>query len=81
MGNYFPVSSPATNYTFTAAGPVTGGDPVELVPGASGDGQAQRATGGGRYAGIAGQDAAPGPLRARWPPVTRWPRRLSLAGK
>lgn len=53
MGNYFPIANPATNFTFQAAGPVTGGDPLEF----SGDGQVQRAAGTGRYAGIAAQDA------------------------
>jgi hypothetical protein len=60
MGNYFPVSNPATNYTFTAAGPVTGGDPLELTGSGSGDGQVQRAASGARYAGIAGKDTASG---------------------
>jgi hypothetical protein len=60
MGNYFPVSNPATNYTFTAAGPVTGGDPLEFTGAGQGDGQVQRAAGGTRYAGIASTDTAPG---------------------
>jgi hypothetical protein len=56
MGNYFPLANPATNFYFKASGPITGGDPLEF----SGDGQVQRAAGSGRYAGIAGQDAAAG---------------------
>lgn len=60
MGNYFPVSSPATNYTFAAAGPVTGGDPVEFTGTGQGDGQVQRVAGGSRYAGIAASDATAG---------------------
>jgi len=60
MGNYFPVNNPATNYSFTAAGPVTGGDPLEFTGTGTGDGQVQRAASGSRYAGIAGSDAATG---------------------
>ncbi|HXJ27420.1 MAG TPA: hypothetical protein VNH17_17025 [Streptosporangiaceae bacterium] len=60
MGNYFPVSSPATNYQFTAASPVTGGDPLEFTGTGTGDGQVQRAAAGSRYAGIASADTAPG---------------------
>ena len=36
MGNYFPVNNPATNYSFTADGPVTGGDPLEFTGTGSG---------------------------------------------
>jgi len=60
MGSYFPVSNPATNYTLTAAGPVTGGDPVEFTGTGTGDGQVMRAASGSRYAGIASHDAAAG---------------------
>ena len=60
MGSYFPVSNPATNYTFTAAGPVTGGDPLEFTGTGTGDGQVQRAADGTRYAGIASTDTAAG---------------------
>jgi hypothetical protein len=60
MGNYFPVANPATVYYFTAAGAITGGDPVEFTGTGQGDGQVQRAAAGSRYAGIAGQDAAVG---------------------
>ena len=60
MGNYFPVSNPATNYTFTAAGPVSGGDPLEFTGTGTGDGQVQRAAAGARYAGIASTDTAAG---------------------
>ena len=60
MGNYFPVSNPALNYTFTAAGAVTGGDPLEFTGTGTGDGQVQRAASGARYAGIAGADTAAG---------------------
>ena len=61
MGNYFPVSNPAANYSFAAAGPVAGGDPVEFATAAGqGDGQVQRVADGSRYAGIAAQDALAG---------------------
>jgi len=60
MGNYFPVSNPATNYTLTADSPVTGGDPLEFTGTGSGDGHVQRAASGSRYAGIAGADTAAG---------------------
>jgi hypothetical protein len=60
MGNYFPVSNPATNYTFTAAGAGVGGDPLEFTGTGTGDGQVQRATNGTRYAGIAGSDFVSG---------------------
>lgn len=60
MGNYFPVSNPATNYTLTAAGPVSGGDPLEFTGTGSGDGQVQRAASGTRYAGIASTDTTSG---------------------
>ena len=56
MGNYFPVANPVANFTLQASGSGTGGDPVEF----SGDGQVQRATGDGRYAGIAAQDFTAG---------------------
>ena len=60
MGSYFPVSNPAANYTLTAAGPVSGGDPLEFTGTGQGDGQVQRAASGTRYAGIASADTAPG---------------------
>jgi hypothetical protein len=60
MGNYFFIANPATNYTFTAAGPVTGGDPLEFTGTSTGDGQVQRAAAGSRYAGIAAHDATTG---------------------
>jgi hypothetical protein len=60
MGNYFPVSNPATSYYFTAAGQVTGGDPVEFTGAGQGDGQVQRSAAGSRYAGIASRDVSPG---------------------
>lgn len=55
MGNYYPTANPATNFTFTASGPLTGGDPMEF----SGDGQVQRFA-GGHYAGIASKDVTAG---------------------
>jgi hypothetical protein len=64
MGNYFPVANPATVYYFTAAGSYTGGDPLEFTGTAPGDGQVQRATGSGRYAGIGGSDTAAGQSHA-----------------
>jgi hypothetical protein len=60
MGNYFPVSNPATNYTFVADSPVSGGDPLEFTGTGTGDGHVQRAAGGTRYAGIAGGDTTAG---------------------
>jgi hypothetical protein len=60
MGNYFPVSNPALNYTFTADSAVTGGDPLEFTGTGPGDGHVQRAANGTRYAGIAGADTAAG---------------------
>lgn len=56
MGNYFPDANPATNATFTASGPGSGGDPLEL----SADGRVHRAADGARYAGIAAQDFTAG---------------------
>ena len=60
MANYFPVSNPALNYTFTAAGAGAGGDPLEFTGTGTGDGQVQRAAAGARYAGIAGSDFVSG---------------------
>ena len=64
MGDYFPVKNPATNYYFTAAGPYTGGDPLEFAGAGAGDGQVQRATGNGKHAGIGASDTAAGQSHA-----------------
>ena len=64
MGNYYPTANPATTYYFTAAGPYTGGDPLEFTGTGTGDGQVQRATGNGRYAGIGFSDTTAGQSHA-----------------
>ena len=63
MPDYAPVLLPGLTGTFTAAGPITAGDPVEVA----GSSTVQRTTAGpsaglgsAKYIGIAGQDALSG---------------------
>lgn len=59
MADYAPVLLPGLTGTFSAAGPVTGGDPVEVA----GSGTVQKTTAGTAcYIGIAASDAAVGAL-------------------
>jgi hypothetical protein len=58
MPEYSPVFLPGLTVTFTAAGNITGGDPVEIA----GSGTVQKVTAAGslKYAGVAGHDAPAG---------------------
>jgi hypothetical protein len=62
MPDYSPVFLPGLTMTSVAAGPITGGDPVEVA----GSGTVQKCTAGpsglgsARYVGVAVMDTAPG---------------------